>query len=130
MKAMKSLLFIAALHATTGIAAPVYLECTLSDNKHPETKVQASVSLDEATQSVGYSIATTGLTQKLPAIFSADQLLFVSGPGTSTETQYTISRNDLTIKSFIPGMAKLLDDPNFGQSGACSIVKVSPGRKF
>lgn len=123
-----TLLTAAAMFCTAAQAHPVYLSCALTSKDKPQPTL-VEITADEATQQISYSILETGFTEKLPGVFTADKLRFVSAPGRMTEMQYAIYRTTLVISRSLPRMKEVIGTDK-AESGTCTIIEAPKARKF
>ncbi|PTU32250.1 hypothetical protein [Stenotrophobium rhamnosiphilum] len=93
-------------------AAPVYLECTMTDGQKDLTW---NVVTDEANGTISYSIPELGTASKYPAVFSPDKVVFSS---------MEISRIDLSFKR----TSNILGDVKT-DVGQCKLA-TAPKRQF
>ena len=110
---MKSCIVAAAFFvATTANAAPVYLECAMTNG---QKVVTWNVALDEANGTVSYSVPEMGTASKHPAVFSPDKVVFNS---------MEISRVDLSFKRTVNILGDIRAD-----TGQCKLAD-APKRQF
>jgi hypothetical protein len=94
--------------SNSALAAPTYLECTLSDSDNVW-----NVTLDEATSSFSYTIPKLEVVQKGPAVFTAEKVMFKS---------MEISRVTLVFTRRVV-IAGVMDETTTGQCKIAENVK-------
>jgi hypothetical protein len=110
---MRLILAIALFCASTAaFAAPVYLDCAVSNGS---TSVTWNLTLDEETGNISYSIPALGASYRYHGTFTRDSVSFDT---------VEISRIDLSFKRtvVIAGSIK-------SETGLCKIVR-QPARQF
>ncbi|QLG94789.1 hypothetical protein HZF02_23855 [Pseudomonas yamanorum] len=93
-------------------AAPVYLDCTMTNGTKP---VLWHVALDESMSSASYTVPEMDVAGKYPAVFTAEKVLFNS---------MEISRTTLSFTRTVNLLGDVKRDV-----GQCSVAK-APARKF
>lgn len=93
-------------------AAPVYLDCTMTNGTKP---VLWHVALDESTSSASYTVPEMNVAEKYPAVFTAENVLFNS---------MEISRTTLSFIRTVNLLGNIKRDV-----GQCILAK-APTRKF
>lgn len=94
----------------TGVsqAAPVYLECSMSNGKEV---VVWNVTLDEVGGTVSYTIPEMGVAQKYTAIFTSDKVIFKSMEISRIDLSFKRTSNLLAQSQIDTGQCKLADVP-------------------
>ncbi|MFA0921679.1 hypothetical protein ALP73_200324 [Pseudomonas coronafaciens pv. garcae] len=105
-------LFLLLLVPVFASAAPVYLDCTLTNGSKP---VVWHVALDESASSASYTVPEMNVAGKYPAVFTAQNVLFNS---------MEISRTTLSFTRTVNLLGDIKKDV-----GQCSIAQ-PPVRKF
>jgi hypothetical protein len=105
-----SIVAIAFFVVTTVNAAPVYLECVMTDTQRIVTW---NVVMDEDNGTVSYSIPEMNTASKYPAVFSPDKVVF---------STMEISRIDLSFKRTLSILGRT-------DTGQCKLADV-PKRQF
>lgn len=101
--------------ATPALAAPTYMTCVFTNSEG--TKSEVKITADEANASVSIYVPSSGHSQRAPATFTPDRLIFKTDM-----LDYVISRTDLAASRTIRMISST-------DKGVCS-VDPAPKRAF
>lgn len=122
---MHSLLMGLAL----AVSGPVYLECEITET-HTGNIRHLDVTLNEATETAGYTVRETGFSSsKLSAVFAPNKVT-IKEPDSMFDTVLEVDRSTLTVANITRtrdySERKVLRDDR----GQCSIPKLTKERQF
>jgi|GEM_PF-5750395 len=96
-------------NAATAYAKPIYLSCDLGKDGKP---FAVNLMIDEDQSIATVSVVSTGYTERLPATFTADEVIF-----RNRLMQYSLSRVTMAIARTVP----LLQETTVGK---CALQQV------
>jgi hypothetical protein len=108
--------------ATPALAAPTYLSCSISNSNAPATVL--TIAADEDTQTVTYTVASSGASFRRPAVFSPTSVEW-NDDMRYAALRYSLSRTTLQIRRSL----QIGDNPGRVESGTCTVQR-APTRAF